>query len=187
MIIPQKLNSLVIHLNQLFGQHDILLLKPQGSEPLDWWIVGSEVQNELFSKANSLISPDYFPDNTHHSLDTYNTGVVPLSKLTEVCRDLKLETQLAINYLISLEFCTEISDEKANIIVSDSSKDEEILYFFPGLIKKEKDDKEIEEVTKMGYFTSGLLIENSQSWGLCFLHILLLRLTYQFAVEKKQY
>ena len=45
MLIPQELSSLVIHLNQLFCQHDILLLKPQGSKPLDWWIVGNEVQN----------------------------------------------------------------------------------------------------------------------------------------------
>ena len=187
MIIPQELNSLVIHLNRLFCQHDILLLKPQESEPLNWWIVGSEVQNELFSKANSLFSPDYFPDNAHHSLDTYNTGVVPLSKLTEVFKELKLETELAINYLTSLEFCTEISDDTANFIGSNSSKNEEILYFFPGLIKKDKDDKEIEEVTKMGCFTSGLLIENSQLWDLRFLHVLLLRLTYEFAVEKKQY
>ena len=187
MIIPQELNSLVIHLNQLFCQHDILFLKPQESEPLDWWIVGTEVQNELFSKANSLFSPDYFPDHAHHSLDTYNTGVVPLSKLTEVFSDLKLETELAINYLISLEYCTEISDETAIIIGSRNSKDEKKLYFFPGLIKNEKDDNIVEEVTKMGYITSGLLIENSQSWDLRFLHILLLRLTYQFAVEKKQY
>ena len=187
MIIPQELSSLVIHLNQLFCQHDILLLKPQESEPLDWWIVGIEVQNELFSKANSLFSPDNFPDDVHHSLDTYNTGIVPLSKLTEVFRDLKFETQLAINYLISLEFCTEISDETAKIIGSSSSKDKEKLYFFPGLIKKEKDDKEIEKVTATGYFTSGLLIENSQPWDLRFLHVLLLRLAYQFAEEKKQY
>ena len=174
MIIPQELSSLVIHLNQLFCQHDILLLKPQESKPLDWWIVGIEVQNELFSKANSLFSPNNFPDDAHHSLDTYNTGVVPLSKLTEVFRDLKLETQLAINYLISLEFCTEISDETAKIIGSRSSKDEVKLYFFPGLIKKEKDDKEIEKVTTTGYTTSGLLIENSQPWDLRFLHVLLL-------------
>ena len=187
MIIPQELNSLVIHLNQLFCQHNILLLKRQESEPLDWWIVGTELQNELFSKANSLFSPDYFPDHAHHSLDTYNTGVVPLSKLTEVFSDLKLETELAINYLISLEYCTEISDETAIIIGSRNSKDEKKLYFFPGLIKNEKDDNIVEEVTKMGYITSGLLIENSQSWDLRFLHILLLRLTYQFAVEKKQY
>ena len=187
MIIPQELNSLVIHLNQLFCQHDILLLKPQESEPLDWWIVGSKVQNELFSKANSLFSPDYFPDKAHHSLDTYNTGVVPLSKLTEVFRELELETQLAISYLISLEFCTEISEETANIIGSSNSKDEKKMYFFPGLIKSEKDDKIVEEVTKTGYITSGLLIENSRSWDLRFLHILLLRLTYQFAEEKKQY
>ena len=185
MIIPQELNSLVIHLNQLFCQHDILLLKPRESEPLDWWIVGSEVQNELFSKANSLFSPDYFPDHAH-SLDTYNTGVVPLSILTEILRDLKLETQLAINYLISLEYCTEISDETANI-GSSNSKNEKKLYFFPGLIKNEKDDKIVEEVTKTDCITSGLIIENSQFWDLRFLHILLLRLTYQFAVEKKQY
>ena len=100
MLIPQELSSLVIHLNILFCQHDILLLKPQDSEPLDWWIVGSEVQNELFCKANSLISPKHFLDNAHHSLDTYNTGVVLLSKLTKVFRDLKLEAQLAIDYLI---------------------------------------------------------------------------------------
>ena len=187
MIIPQELSSLVIHLNELFCQHDILLLKPQESKPLDWWIVGTELQNELFSKANSLFSPDYFPDHAHHSLDTYNTGVVPLSKLTEVFSDLKLETELAINYLISLEYCTEISDETAIIIGSKNSKDEKKLYFFPGLIKNEKDDKIVEEVTKMGYITSGLLIENSQSWDLRFLHVLLLRLTYQFAIEKKQY
>ena len=187
MIIPQELNSLVIHLNQLFCQHDILLLKPQESEPLDWWIVGNDVQNELFSKANSLFSPDYFPDNVHHSLDTYNTGVVPLSKLNEIFRELELETQLAVNYLISLEFCTEISDETANNIGSRNSKDEKRLYFFPGLIKSEKDDKRVEEVTQMGDITSGLLIENSQSWDLRFLHVLLLRLTYQFAEEKKQY
>ena len=141
----------------------------------------------MFSKANSLFSPDYFPDHAHHSLDTYNTGVVPLSKLTEVFNDLKLETQLAINYLISLEFCTEISDEIANIIGSSNNKDEKKLYFFPGLIKNEKDDKIVEEVTKTDCITSGLIIENSQSWDLCFLHILLLRLTYQFAVEKRQY
>ena len=189
MIIPQELNSLVIHLNQLFCQHDILLLKPQTqeSEPLDWWIVGSKVQNELFSKANSLFSPEWFPDKAHHSLDTYNTGIVPLSKLIEVFRELELETQLAISYLISLEFCTEISEETANIIGSSNSKDEKKLYFFPGLIKNEKDDKIVEELTRTGYITSGLLIENSQSWDLRFLHILLLRLTYKFAEEKKQY
>ena len=186
MIIPQELSSLVYHLNQLFSQQDILLLKPQESEPLNWWIVGSEVQNELFCKVSSLFSPDNFPDDPNHSLDTYNTGVVPLSKITEVFRNLQVETQLAISYLISLEFCTEISDETAKIIGFRSGKKEK-LYFFPGLVTNEKDDKKFENVTKTDYITSGLLIENSESWDLRFLHVLLLRLTYQFAAEKKQY
>jgi len=186
-IIPQELGSLVIHLNQLVSQLDILLLRPQETEPSGWWILGREIQNELFNKATSLFSPDGFPDNAHHSLETYNTGVVPQSKLTEAFGKLKLDYQPTINYLISLEFGAEISDETAEVIGFKSSKNEGKLYFFPGLIKTMKDDQKIEENTKEGYVTSGLLVENSKSWGLLFLHGLLLRLTYKFAVEKDQY
>ncbi len=182
MIIPQRLDAVVEYLDKLFCRSDIMLLKPPSSDKSEWWIIGKKVQRQLFSNANSLFSPKYFPDSPNHSLETFNTGVVPYSKLNEIFSSLKVEIDLILNYMISVEFCKEISDSTAEIIGFTSNQTEK-LFFFPGLIKKERESN-VYDNSKDNNVISAFLIENKHKWGLRFLHNLLLHLTYKFAVVK---
>ncbi len=85
--------------------------------------------------------------------------------------------------MISMEFCKEISDDTAEIIGFTSNLTEK-LFFFPGLVKKEKYNNSINCSPKDNTVISAFLIENKCKWGLRFLHTVLLHLTYKFAVVK---
>ncbi len=114
-------------------------------------------------------------------MENFNIGVVPFFKLNEIFSSLNVDIDLILNYMISVEFCKEISDSTAEIIGFTSNQTEK-LYFFPGLIKKERDGSIYGN--SRDNVISAFLIENEHKWGLRFLHNLLLHLTYKFAVVK---
>ncbi len=187
MIIPQEKEALVALLKELYVRNDILLLM-QPDNVLDWWVVGKKAQNILFSKANSLFSPRNFQDAPQYSLVTYNTGVVPEKKIKEIFHCLKINSEVMINYLINLEFCTTIFKHTFDCVVKQTKLDsyesfDGKLFFFPGLIKSVKgvvphDKKEGE------FYASAWLFENPQNWSLRFIHSILVHLTYKFTVKK---
>ena len=187
MIIPEEEKALLSLLKELYIRNDILLLM-RSENKLDWWIVGKTAQNVLFSKANSLFSPSNFEDAPNYSLMTYNTGVVPEQKIKEIFTSLDINADVMINYLISLEFCTEISKRTFECITQQQHADkmdcsEGKLYFFPGLIKSDMEKMPYDK--KEGNFNvTAWLFENPQSWSLRFIHLVLVHLTYKFTVMK---
>ncbi len=187
MIIPEEKEALLSLLKELYIRNDILLLM-RSENNLDWWIVGKSAQNILFSKASSLFSPLSFEDAPEYSLMTYNTGVVPEKKIKEIFTGLDINSDVMINYLTSLEFCTEISKQTFECIIQQQHPDkmeysEGKLYFFPGLIKS--DSEKMPYDSKEGNLNvTAWLFENPQSWSLRFIHSVLVHLTYKFTVMK---
>lgn len=185
MIIPHDKHALAKHLIKLHANNCIMLLM-QPKDELDWWIVGKKVQNTLFSSANALFSPHHFEDAPHHLSFTHNTGVVPTEKLDEIFSNLSMDIEAILNYLICMEFCKRIDKDILHLIPCHekdlgSSKSE--FFFFPGLIKKEKDENiyQTEKDEKDDIVLhSGWLMTSKSNFGLRFLHSLLLCLAFKF-------
>ncbi len=187
MIIPQEKVALISLLKELYARSEILLLM-QPDNDLDWWIVGKSAQNILFSEASSLFSPRKFTDAPEYSLLTYNTGVVPEQNILKVFERLKINANVMINYLINMEFCSQISKHTFDCIVQQSKptgdeQNDDKLYFFPGLIKSAKEIEPYEN-NASDLYTTAWIFENTQNWSLRFIHAILVHLTYKFTVIK---
>lgn len=138
--VPHESTKLIQLLKELHVQNNAILLMPS-EEQLNWWIINKDLENTLFSKAQSIFSPCEFEDAKTFSPTTNNTGVVPASKMCETFSDLKLDSNLLENYLVCMEYCKVIKDEGVLELVTGNNGTlnvKEKCFFFPGLIKKEK-------------------------------------------------
>ncbi len=93
-----------------------------------------------------------------------------------------------INYLINMEFCSQISKHTFDCIVQQSKPtgdehNDDKLYFFPGLIKSAKEIEPYEN-NASDLYTTAWIFENTQNWSLRFIHAILVHLTYKFTVIK---
>ena len=182
--LPHEPNKLLQLLMQLHAQNHITLLQV-GDDKLDWWIINKSVSNRLSSELNSIFSPKEFKDAPDFRT-AHNTGVVPTQELSEIYEHLSLEIQLIESYLVSMEYCKPIEDKYLLKLITGCEITDEgnQHFFFPGLIKKEKELTFASPSPSMHhYYQYGWLFENPQDLGLRFLHLLLLSLTFKFASD----
>lgn len=179
--LPHKPKKLLQLLMQLHAQNHITILQV-GDNKLDSWIINKSVSNLLSSELNSIFSPEEFKDAPNFLTSTaHNTGVVPTQKLSEIFEHLSLPIELIERYLVSMEYCKPIEDKDLlKLITGDEITDGgNHHFFFPGLIKKEKELTLASPSSSM--YHCGWLFENPEDLGLRFLHSLLLSLTFKFA------
>ena len=178
-MLPHEKKKLVQILKQLHV-HNCIVLFCHPSDILDWWIVNKQVQNIMFSKVSSIFSPDDFDDSPAHLSITHNTGVVPAQKLFEIFKEFPVPIDVVQEYLISMEYCKRIDDKDVLELItgSESSDKNEDHFFFPGLIRKEKEKGKLNGLESKKCF--GWLLESKKELGLRFLHSLLLSLTFKF-------
>ena len=183
MVLPEEPNALADLLIQLHARNQIMLLR-QAEEKLDWWIVNKSVQNTLFSHVNSLFSPSYFKDAPNHLSYTHNTGVVPVDKLRDIFSDIDIDSNLVLEYLISMEYCKEVPDDIYKQMTFQEVCKHDVsmtkLYFFPGLIQKEKGEDVYVNIDDYCY-CFGWMMKSKARLGLRFLHGILLQLIFKFA------
>ena len=185
-LLPQNPDSLIPLISTL-SDKGLLLLVEGGENHGDWWII---LQKQvLLGEINGVIfAPKSF--RQHKDL-SQSTGVVPFSKLKIEFPD--YNPIMVSGFLTHLEFCFKIKDretlallkeEAAN--VEDTSPDVlEEYYFFPALVSVENPLHVWEEndtmCCKCGWFYQ--CIQQDQFLSTQFLHVLILRLAFTFALK----
>ena len=177
--LPTEIDSLCLLCDQLSERNLVLFFRStQALE--DSWIIAD--QAALLSRVNgTLFAGQDF--RTYRELAT-STGVVPLSKITLEFKD--LDSSMITQYLTHLHFCTELNQETLKLFQSSkSSRSTERYFLFPSLVRElvpadvwAPEEKYIQH--------SGWEIECSnpeQFFTPRFLHLLLLRIAFQFALS----
>ena len=177
--VPSETNALFICCNEL-SQRNLILLFSQKEAVEESWIIVD--QAALLSRVNgTLFAGQDF--RTYRELAT-STGVVPLSKITLEFKD--LDSSMITQYLTHLHFCTELNQETLKLFQPSTSFSPTERYFlFPSLVRElvpadvwAPEEKYIQH--------SGWEIECSnpeQFFTPRFLHFLLLRIAFRFALS----
>ena len=184
-LLPQNPERLIPLISMLSDKGLLFLVK--GDEHRDWWII---IQKQALISViiGVLFAPKYF---RQYKILSWNTGVVPFSKLKTEFPDYNPE--MIAKFLIHLEFCFKIKDhemlgllkdEAANLEDTPADVSDE-YYFFPALVSVENPLHVWEEnddmCIKCGWFYQ--CIQEDQFLTTQFLHVLILRLAFTFALK----
>ena len=185
-LLPQNSTHLIPLLSTLSDKGLLFLVK--GGESCGDWCIILQKQALLGEINGTIFAPKNF--RQHKDL-SWSTGVVPFSKLKNEFAD--YDPNMVTEFLIHLEFCFKIEDyqtlallkdEAANI--EDTSQDvTEEYYFFPALVSVDKPLQVWEQNDAMccrcGWFYQ--CIQPNQFLTTQFLHVLILRLAFIFALK----
>ena len=185
---PTLLSPLLSTLSD--GGH--LLYLPNKEEFEAGWVV-IDKQAVLSEINGTVFAPEYFKE--HHDIAT-STGVVPKSKIAGVFAD-KYNIDMILSILTLFEFCQKIKDSFTLSLItsSDSSRDgaaaittsdvsSESYYFFPALVQVEH-PTDVWQSRGPGQYQCGWCLQCSKEEQYLtprFLHVLLLRLAFSFAL-----
>ena len=178
--LPEGIETLYKICLELNDRGHILLLKDRFAVENSYIVIDKEF---LLSRlAGTVFAPEGFKQ--YKELST-NTGVVPLSKITEIFPD--QDHNILIGFLTHLEFCHEISDQSLHQLISEqySRVSGERYYLFPGLISVKVDDTVWQMQSEYDYSFGWILKCNylDQFFSSRFLQVLLLRLAFSFALN----
>ena len=179
--LPTNATVLSQHLTTLSDKGQFLFLRNAQKVEESWVVIDKAV---LLSEVNGTVfAPDNFKQ--HHKIAN-STGVVPFSKIREVFP--KRDSDMVVAFLQHLEFCQEISETEVSLISSQhfrcSSGPEERFFFFPALVGEERPSGAGEAIDTPSY-RCGWTLQCSRPHQFLtpqFLHVLLLRLAFSFAL-----
>ena len=185
-LLPQKLESLIPLISTL-SDKGLLLLVKGGESHEGWWVILQK--QALLGEMNGVIfAPKSF--RQHKNL-SWSTGVVPFIKVKNEFPD--CNPNMVTGFLTHLEICFKIEDyetlsllkdEAANIEDTSTNVSEE-YYFFPALVSVENPLHLWEQndvmCCKCGWFYE--CIRPDQFLTTQFLHVLILRLAFNFALK----
>ena len=185
--LPKSITELSDLLATVNESGEILFLKNDANIGKSWVIFAKDV---LLNKINGTIfAPKGFKN--YHDISN-STGVVPLSNIRRLFPH--HDPQMLIGFMMHLELCHEISTSEANLISSENScppsdgtHDSESFYFFPALVKVELSNKDF--FREANYYKYGWCLQRLGMYQCLtsrFLHTLLLRLAFIFALHCKQ-
>ena len=178
--LPEGIETLYKICLELNDRGHILLLKDRFAIENSYIVIDKEF---LLSRlSGTVFAPEGFKQ--YKELST-NTGVVPLSKITEIFPN--QDHNVLIGFLTHLEFCHEISDQSLHQLISEqySRVSGERYYLFPGLISVKVDDTVWQMQSEYDYSFGWILKCNylDQFFNSRFLQVLLLRLAFSFALN----
>ena len=195
-LLPRTIDELSCQLTILNESGECLYLKNKHNLRESWVILKKDV---LLAGINGTI---FAPENfiQHHHNISNNTGVVPLSKIRKMFPH--YNPRMLIEFMTHLEFCHEIPESEARLISTQSNatntnkrgiqgidipdSESEIFYFFPGLVNIEIPMDSRKTFLKSYCYKSGWSLQRSAPHKFLtsrFLHTLLLRVMFTFALE----
>ena len=183
-LLPYVTNPIVDLLKNLSRQGHILLLKCKSEEDKYWIILNQDV---LYHNVHgTLFAPDSFSTRPKQS----NVGVLPLLSLEEMFSSLDIDFNVIIHYLVYCEFCHKIEDPETLHLISRSTDvtqttsvgDATDFFFFPCFIKIDKPGT-VWKTRDEQVYCSGWCLQCVDFFPNTFLHVLLLRLTFKYAVS----
>ena len=179
--LPKNSQSLCELLEDLYKRGNILILKNIIEHAKSWVIFDQEAL--LSHVTGTVFAPEGMKE--HRDLAT-NTGVVPLSKLRKYFP--KFDLDMLVQFLCHLEFCHEITDpEDLQLLHASCSpaSPNERFFLFPGLVSIEA-PADVWATDDQFVYQSGWILQCSQPnefFTPRFLHILLLKLAFFFALS----
>ena len=185
-LLPQNSDSL-IPLILTLSDKGLLLLVKGGESHRDWWIILQK--QALLGEVNGVI---FAPKNFSQHKDIFHsTGVVLFSKLMKEFPD--HDPSMVTEFLIHLEFCFKIEDHQTLALLKEEATNVEVTspdvseeyYFFPALVSVEYPLHVWEENDKMACKCGWIYkcIRPDQFLTTQFLHVLILRLAFTFALK----
>ena len=180
--LPTNACELSQHLTTLSDKGQFLFLRNARKVEDSWVVIDKAV---LLSEVNGTIfAPDNFKQ--HHNIAN-STGIVPFSKVREVFP--KRDPDLVVAFLRHLEFCQEISESEVSLITTRhfrcSCGPVERFFFFPALVSEERPSEASAAIETPSY-RCGWILQCSQPHQFLtpqFLHVLLIRLAFSFAMS----
>ena len=187
-LLPQNPDELAHLMSSLSDKGLVLLIKTCGSIEESWVILQKQ---ELLSEFNGTI---FAPENFREHRDfARSTGVVPFARIKHEFS--QYDPAMIAGFLTHLEFCFEIDDpETIKRIEDEAPKDETSLdlsdeyYFFPALVSVDN---------PLQVWQPDHLMQHQCGWYYkChpdqfltsrFLHVLILRLAFSFALGLDKY
>ena len=183
--IPDSVHGLCKVCEELNHRGNLLFLKNVKDVENSWIVL--DQQALLCKVSGTVFAPEDFKQ--HQELTTTSTGVVPLSKMAACFYEVdpKLDAELIGQFLCHLEFCHEIKDHSLLPLLQASSSPSsptERYFFFPALVVTKQPDQLWESNEKFCYhFGWTLQCSIPEHFFLPhFLQVLLLRLTFLFAL-----
>ena len=190
-LLPTEPNLLSPLLNSLNDGGQLLYLPNVEHFEAGWVVIKKQA---VLSEINGTIfAPEYFKQ--HHDIAT-STGVVPKSKIADVFAG-KYNVDMILNVLTLFEFCQKIKDSFTLSLIasSDPSRDgaaamttsyesSESYYFFPALVQVEH-PTDVWQSSGPEQYQFGWCLQCSKEGQYLtprFLHVLLLRLAFSFAL-----
>ena len=176
--LPKNSQSLCELLEDLYKRGNILILKNLIEHAKSWVVLDQEAL--LSHVTGTIFAPEGMKE--HRDLAT-NTGVVPLSKLREYFP--KLDLDMLVQFLCHLEFCHEITDPEDLQLLHTSCSPDERFFLFPGLVNITA-PADVWAADDQFVYQSGWILQCSQRnefFTPRFLHILLLKLAFSFALS----
>ena len=188
-LLPQNPDSLIPLLSTL-SDKGLLLLVKGGKTHGNWWII-LQKQTLLGEINGAIFAPKNF---SQHKDLSQSTGVVPFSKLEEEFPD--YNPYMVTEFLIHLEFCFKIEDHTTLALLKNEAEDTaneedtspdvlEEYYFFPALVSVENPlhiwEENDDMCCKCGWLYK--CIRPDQFLTTHFLHVLILRLAFTFALK----
>ena len=179
--LPTNACELSQHLTTLSDKGQFPFLRNARKVEDSWVVIDKAV---LLSEVNGTIfAPDNFKQ--YHNIAN-STGVVPFSKVREVFP--KRDPDLVVAFLRHLEFCQEISESEVSLISTRhfrcSYGPVERFFFFPALVSEERPSEAGAAIETPSY-RCGWTLQCSllhQFLTPQFLHVLLIRLAFSFAM-----
>ena len=190
-LLPAEPNLLSPLLSTLSDGGHILYLPNKEDVKAGWLVINKQA---VLSEINGTIfAPEYFKQ--HHDIAT-STGVAAKSKIAGVFAK-KYNTDMILSVLTLFEFCQKIKDSFTLSLIasSDPTRDgsattttsdesSESYYFFPALVQVEH-PTDVWQSSGPGQYQCGWYLQCSKEGQYLtprFLHVLLLRLAFLFAV-----
>ena len=187
-VLPQDRTYLEKLLSILNDQDRILFLKSEKKIEESWILL--QRQTLLCEVNGSIFAPENFKQ--HIKDFARSTGVVPLSRIKKRFR--RYHPEVIVGALTHLEFCFKIEDyQTLHILASDSEPqgidyENEQFYFFPALVRANNPTGVWKENSQMT-FQCGWCYECTHPYQFLtsrFLHVLILRLAFSFALAVDQ-
>ena len=181
-VLPTNVTKLSQHLTTLSDKGQFLFLRNARKVEDSWVVIDKAV---LLTEVNGTIfAPNNFKQ--HHNIAN-STGVVPFSKIREVFPE--RDPDMVVAFLQHLEFCQEISEAEVSLISRQhfrcSCGPVERFFFFPALVSEERPSGASEAIDTPSY-RCGWTLQCSRPHQFLtpqFLHVLLLRLAFSFALD----
>ena len=172
-------------LSTLSDKSQFLYLGSAQNVEESWMILDQE---RLLSEINgTLFAPKHFKE--HYDDISSCTGVVPFSKIREIF----VYPEMVINFMSHVEYCHYIPESEQALLISAGElrnilQRPEKLYFFPALVSIDHPEESYMSIEKTHCKSgwSSQCVRSEQFLPPRFLHVLLLRLAFLYAVAPEQ-